>query len=344
MKKLALCLILTVLTCAAHADDPVQSMHDAFARGFEATKAKNREEAEQWFEKAGQFAVQAKEWKGCLDAGSALLKLGQPAKSSGFFDQAFSIAKAEQDWRIAVAVGYGYASLPADQNRRQNASDAFLLAGDSAGQKSDWIGLTEAANGLIQVENRDQARAVLDDAKKIVDQTKSIKGAQVVAQLYDRLGLAQESQEMKSERQNFSDLHENARKNLPPPPGWKPVGESVAGPYIPSAEQQKAARASADQTIEQTNQWILQQEQIEAKHAQSAKQYSSYYYYPYGYASYTHYQPWDWNHLVSWADSCSTTYIYTDGHYQCGSDYVGFGFSYGYSGSDSFFGVSLHVD
>jgi hypothetical protein len=334
---------MVLISSYVFSQDSLQSMHDAFARGFQATKAKNHDEAVQWFQKAGQFAIQAREWKGCLDSGNALLKLGEPGQAADLFEQSFQIAQEKKDWRIAVASGYAFASLPPDLGKRPNASNSFLLAADLANQNHDWIGMTEAANALIHIEDRESAIRVLNDAKIIVDETKSAKGAQVTAQLYERLDLTNEAQGMKVNREDYIKFSEGAKKTVPqPPPGWSPVGESVAGPPIPSVEQQRLARESADKDIESKNQWILQQQQIEYEKEKQASEYSGYYYYPYGYSSYTTYQPWGWDALIPWADHYAGQYSYSDGYYQHHGGYSGFGFDFGYADHNSFFGFSIY--
>lgn len=346
MKRIALfILVFSVISTFGFSEDPSRSMHDAFAKGFQAVKARNKAEAVQHFQEAGQFSVQAGESHGCLDAGNALLKLGEPAQAAGLFDQAFQMAQQKQDWRIAIASGYAFASLPADQGKKQTGTDAFNFAAQAAQASNDWIGMTEAANGLIQLGDRDRARQTLESAKILVDQAKSAQGAQVIAQLYEKIGLAEESQGMKLTREGYVKLHQDARtKVIPPPPGWSPVGESIAGPKIPGIEQQKAARASADKDIASKNEWILQQEQLELEHEKMAHEYSRYYYYPYGYASSASYQPWGWDLLIPWADSCASSYSYVGGYYVYSSGpYTGFGFDFGYASGNSFFGVSLAV-
>lgn len=343
MKRNVLMLCAFMLSSTfVYAEDAIQSMHDSFARGFQAIEAKNKDEAVKMFRQAGQYAVQAGEWKGCLDAGSSLLKLGQPADAAALFDQASNIGQTQQDWRIGVAVGYAYASLPADQNKKQNASNSFMSAASFAKGKSDWTGMAEAANGLVNIGDKNAASSVAAEAKQIVDQTQSPKGAEVIAELYKKMDMGGEAQQMMNTSQNYAQVHETARKQIiQPPAGWSPVGESVAGPWVPSPEQQKLARESADKDIESKNQWILQQEQIEAEHQKEATQYSSYYYYPYGYSSTNVYTPWDWDMLIPWASSCSSSYVYTDGYYHHNGDYSGFGFAFGYSDGDSSFGFSV---
>ena len=345
MKRILLSIILLTFCYPLVADDSTQSMHDAFAKGFQAVKSKNKDEAIQWFQKAGQFAIQSKNWTGCLDAGNALLKLGSPSESSNFFNASFNIAQEQKDWKIAIATGYAFASLPPNLNKKQDAVNAFLLAAELSKQENDWIGLSESANGLIHLQDPDHAKQVLTDAKKIVDSTKSIKGAQAVSELYNRLGLTSESSEMKNNRAEYVELHNRARKKNvpPPPPGWSPVGESVAGPPVPSIEQQKMARASADRDIDAKNQWILQQEQLELEREKLANQYVGYYYFPYGYDGYSGYQPWGWDSLVPWADYYSGYYGYSDGYYRYNGSYTGFGFGFGYADGNSAFGFSMHV-
>ncbi|MBI1871722.1 MAG: hypothetical protein HYS07_11135 [Chlamydiae bacterium] len=345
MKKFWLGLILfSFLLPIAIAEDRAQSMQDALGRAFQAVKAKNHEEAVQLFEKAGQLAIQISEWKGCLDAGNALLKLGEANQSLSLFESALPIAQKQGDWRIFVASGYALASLPQNLNAKDKAIHSFILAAQAAKQKKDWMGLTEAANGLNHLENQPAAVQALNDAREIVQETKSLRGAQVLAELYQKSGLPNESQQMKIAKEEFARIQGHAEQSqIEPPPGWNPVGESVSRPPVPNIEQQRMARQSADKDIEEKNQWIVQQKQLELEKEKMASQYSGYYYYPYGYDSYTSYEPWGWDLLIPWADYYGSSYVYTDGYYHYSGDYVGFGFAYGYSDGNSFFGVSLQV-
>jgi hypothetical protein len=148
---------------------------------------------------------------------------------------------------------------------------------------------------------------------------------------------------MKSAREDYIQLHEGAKRSVPqPPPGWSPVGESIAGPSIPSVEQQLLARESTNKDIDAKNQWILQQEQMEFEKQKQAQEYSGYFYSPYGYASGAMYQPWGWDQLVPWADHYSGYYGYSNGYYHHQGGYSGFGFSFGYADDNSFFGFGVH--
>lgn len=50
-----------------------------------------------------------------------------------------------------------------------------------------------------------------------------------------------------------------------PPPGWSPVGESVAGPSVPSIEAQIQSSQAAGQDIQASNEWDQQQQQIQSQ-------------------------------------------------------------------------------
>ncbi|MBI1884190.1 MAG: hypothetical protein HYS08_08310 [Chlamydiae bacterium] len=344
MKKFLVSLsIVCFLSAFAFAEDTLQSMHDAFGRGFQAVKSKNKEEAVTWFKKAGNDATQAQEWRGCLDAGNALLKLGSPQDAAPLFHEAFQIGQSKNDWRISIASGYALASLPPDLHEKEAAIQAFSSATEEANKKNDWIGLTEAAKGLIHVGDTSHASQVLADTRKVVEATQNAKGAQVISDLYTQLGMAKEAEEMKAKKEKFEQAPGESGPYVEPPPGWSASGESVASPSIPSPEQQRMARESADKDIEAKNQYIAQQREIEVTREREANQYSSYYYYPYGYASYTAYEPWGWDLLTPWADTYAGYYTYRDGYYSYSGSYTGFGFAYGYADGNSSFGVSVFV-
>ncbi|MDP3980065.1 MAG: hypothetical protein Q8Q33_01485 [Chlamydiota bacterium] len=327
-------LSLSFMLCVSIGYPDQNAMQNDFAQGFKAAKEKNRDEAIQWFSKAGNEAIVDRNWQGALDAGNALTHMGEPKSAKNLFIEADQIAQTGQDWRSMIAVGYAFASLPPNPEKEQLTSNAFAAAAAFANNKKDWLGLTEAANGLLHMNKKQDAIQILDMAKTIVDKVNSEKGAQVLAKLYEKSGSIESANAMLNAQQQYAAMYENAQSSsfVPPPPGWNPVGETVAGPPVIDIEIQKANRAAADSEIAAKNEYILQQKQIEHELEMKANEYANYYYYPYGSTWASSYEPWGWDEITPWADHYLSYYSYDNGHYAYShGSYTGFGFSFGYS-------------
>ncbi|MFC1643662.1 hypothetical protein ACFL1F_01105 [Chlamydiota bacterium] len=323
-------------------------MIDSFGQGFAAAKDKNKKEAVKQFTNAGKYAIKAEEWQGCLDAANALSTMGSPADGVKFIDSAFDIAKKQNDWRIAIACGYAYAGLPSDLKKISDAEKAFNDAGKLASSKKNWIGLTEASNGLINIKKNNDAVSLLDDAFEIVKKEKSLQGCKTLTKILDRIGDTDRKNLVLSYKDSIlGDKFE--RPVVTPPDGWSPVGESVASPKIPDKEQQQASWDAANKEIESKREWETQQEQLKLEREKLqaerdenaamyayANSYRNYYYYPYGHSTYN---SWGWNDITGWADHYYGGYSYRNGYYVYNRGYSGFGFNYGYNNRRS--GVSF---
>lgn len=313
-----------------------RQMHDAFAKGFLAIKENKPEEAKKSFMNAGQSASSAGQWAGIIDAGNALLKLDDPQNANILFQKALKTAQTNQDWHQLIGTGYALASLPLNLNAQGSAVAAFSNASQLSLTAKDWMGMAEAAKGCISIQEASQASQILDQAFVIAKETYSQNGAEALAKLYSELGNPESVQKCQNLIAEINEIRGGFQERavIQPPAGWNPVGDSVAGPPKLDLETQKAIRASADAEIQSKNEYILEQERIEAEHQQAASVWVDYYYYPYG-CSYGVYEVWPSTMLVEWADSCMSSYVYVDGYYSYSqSNYSGFGFGFGYSDDD----------
>lgn len=328
--------ILPLSTIYTQERTPEEKMHNAFGHGFQLAKENSTDEAKEYFLEAGQIAKEIQSWPGLIDAGNALRNLGFFDEAIVYFQQALSIASTSNKWHHLVGTAYAFSTI---ESISEKSASIFKSAAELAYQQTDWVGICEAANGLIQIQKNQDAEKILDLALEIVENNYSIQGAQALSKLYQKIGNHSKFQlcrDLETEFYSYADLGEyQERKIVTPPKGWSPVGDSVAGPPKLDIETQKAIRASADEDIRQKHEYMLQQEKIEAEKINQANSWLGYYYYPYGY-SYGNYNiTWSSNLISSWGSYYSSYYSYSDGYYSySGSSYSGFGFGFGYSDSD----------
>ncbi|MFC1667977.1 hypothetical protein ACFL1T_01175 [Chlamydiota bacterium] len=352
-KNMFIIIMLTVITTYVFGLGDKENMIDSFGRGFAAAKEKKKDEALTHFINAGNQASKINEWQGCLDAANAIATMGDPLKGVQFIEAAFDMAKRNEDWRIAVACGYAFASLPEDMPQKVQGEDCFIYAGNVAAEKKDWIGLSEAANALINIKREPLALDFLDKAFTLAQNEKSIQGCNTLIGLFTRIGDAQRKEAVEKFKMSVLGQDAPIRPIVTPPTGWSPTGDSVATPKVPDKDIQLASRASADKEIQAKRDWEKQQEQIKLEKAKIeaekmkyaprytyAGTYRSYYYFPYGNQTY---RRWGWNRISTWSNYYLGNYTYSNGYYRYNRRYTGFGFNFGYrdrrSGTSFAFGI-----
>jgi hypothetical protein len=270
-------------------EDSETKMHNALAKGYLAASKNDKPSAIDWFKKAGEFARKARSWQGCIDSAYGLLALEQNKEKVVYlFDQALAFAKRNKDWRGCVATGYGYSSLSIILNKKKDAAQAFKQAAIFSKKDGDWRGLLESGKGFFALGETSQAIDYYNAAFKIAKELESAEGLNKLADSYRK----------SASLQNAKECMRLAESLTPPPPGWEPAGETVAGPPKISPEIQRASRESADKEIAEKTKWLIEQKKAEVKRKERAKVYINYYY---PYVNYTYWQrsygPW----TVNWA-------------------------------------------
>ncbi|MDP8218086.1 MAG: hypothetical protein P9M03_05115, partial [Candidatus Theseobacter exili] len=215
-KSIVLIFLLCFISSRLFAG-PVEEMHNSFAKGFTAAKNRDKDGAINAFNTAGQYAEQARNWQGLLDTANALAMMNVPQDALPFLQKAAAMAENEKDWRAAVATAYCLASLPDSIKQTAAAVDLFRKASTLAASKGDWIGVTEAANGLINMNQIDIAVPLIQNAENIVSLDQSFEGSRAVAKLYDRVNLPDAASRI---RQAGEDWAISSGDTVPtPPPG-----------------------------------------------------------------------------------------------------------------------------
>ena len=131
---LASCLLLSGTAFGLTIEN---KLNDAMGQAYKAATEKKIAESKDWFEKAGKYAEEAKDWQGLLDAGYGLSTLGDAKSAKNLFDKAKSLIESSNDWHSAVALGYAYASLPNKLKTIPLATKMWELAQSSAEKEQD---------------------------------------------------------------------------------------------------------------------------------------------------------------------------------------------------------------
>lgn len=288
MKKplILITLVLILIPGLAYGRTAEINMHDTMARAYKAATENKLDEAKDWFRKAAEFAKQANNWHGLVDAGHGLSTLGLPEEAVKYFDSACELVLHAKDWHGGVALGYAYASLPNRLKVSDKAINIWKEAKTWAKDSDDLYGLTEVGRGFMSIGNTAEAEKCFDLAKESLKGTPTQNGIKALVQAYRKLGREDKAAECIGYTQLSSDET---------PPGWRPTaGESIRKPKTVSPSIQQAQRASADRDIQAQEEWETQQAQLkqQAKIERQRRTYAAYrdylryYSYPY-YGVYT---------------------------------------------------------
>ena len=261
---------------------PVDKMHNTLGNAYYAlSKEHNNKKAISYFEDALGVARRLGNWQGCLDAGIGLIALGKGKEGLKACEEALRFSKTGEDWRGCIAVGYGLGSLP-KKMKKKSAKEAFLLAKVIAVKLKDWRGGLKAGEGFLSLAAAiKDSIGCFDSAFSICKEQKSLEGVETLKEAFKKAGAISKSRECEEKAKEFKAMYaEHKPRRTSPPPGWSPVGETVREPKRISLEAQRLNRASIDKDIQAKNEWIKQQETIEAERKRYERAYD-YYYCPY---------------------------------------------------------------
>ncbi len=309
------CFLLLVFgTSVLAADADLQKMEDALARGYLAAGRNDTRSALDHFSKSAAYAAKAKNWKGLVDTGNAFSALGKPRRSVSPLDKARRIALSRRDWRGLVAASYSYASLPESLAVKNKAVSALKAAFKIARDKKDWRGLLEATEALHKIEKKEMLEKYLAAAKKTVLSSGSGAAAAAFAELARKTGNMELYGEYSLMAKNFGYIRKG---HTPPPPGWEPYGESVAGPGKISVEAQKTMRASADKEISSKMEYLAatKANDKEREKYKYYVMYRNYYDFPYYRGFYGSWHTLTPDQICGWADHHLSDYQLVDGVY-----------------------------
>ena len=285
MKKiLSIGMVSLLFTLNVEANAEVvdlDKMHNALGNAYYAlSKEHNNKKAISYFKEALGVARRLGNWQGSLDAGIGLIALGKDEEGIKACEDALRFSKTREDWRGCIAVGYGLGSLP--EGKKKSARGAFLSAKTIAARLKDWRGCLKAGEGFLSLAAAiKDSIGCFDSAFSICKEQKSPEGMETLKEAFKKAGAIDKSKECGKKAKEFKAMYAEAKPRLTsPPPGWSPVGETVREPKRISLEAQRLNRASTDKDIQAKNEWIKEQEALEAERKRYERTYD-YYYCPY---------------------------------------------------------------
>ncbi|MBN2191030.1 MAG: hypothetical protein JW728_07470 [Candidatus Aureabacteria bacterium] len=330
-RKSSLLMAILVLTFSSNVfsentENTEENMQNMHATGLFMLSKGQAGSAEEKFVAAGKIAVLLKSWQGCVESGYGLLACNKPDESIEYFEKAFTIAEGNSDWRGCLAASVALLNMPLEFKVGAEGEKAMDSSRKIAVSSRDFYGLVEIAKVAWEMKKVDMALRYLVEAKLLAEDAQSAGGLNQIAAVYKMMGRKDEAGECYLMAKKF---RKDSREIVPPPPGWSPTGETVAGPKEIPIETQKALRASADSQIDrnadeekEAKKLKLEKEKIEAEKYQYAVAYTPYYSYPF--PSYNTWRPFGYRYINSWATNRLGFY------YRSGNSYFRFDYYCGH--------------
>lgn len=215
-----------------------------------------------------------------------------------YFTKSLSFANKAKSWKGFIDAGYAFSAL----GKPKKALRPFKNAYNIAASERDWRGLVAVSYAYASLPKnmkcKKDASSALNLALKIANRKKDWLGLEEIAKAFNKFG--------KKDR---------AEKIPAPPPGWKPYGESVAGPPKISSDAQIEMRKSIDKDIDAKRRALA-----EAKIKQKSDYtyyitYKRYYDYPYYYNYYGYWHALNNYQIYRWANYCLSRYRLVNGVY-----------------------------
>ncbi len=285
---------------AENSEENMQNMH---ATGLFMLSKGKMGSAGQKFAEAGEIAVLLESWQGCMESGYGLLACNKPDEGIKYFGEAFIIAKNNSDWRGCLAASVALLNMPLEFKVNAKGQAAIDSSYKIALSAKNLYGLVEIAKVALEIKNVDMSMKCLEEARLLAEDGQSANGMNQIAAVYKMMGRKDDARECYLMAKKF---RKGDKDIVPPPPGWNPAGETVAGPKEIPVETQKALRASADSQIDrnaaeekEAKSLKLEKEKIEAEKYQYAVAYTPYYSYPF--VSYNTWRPFGYRYVNSWA-------------------------------------------
>jgi hypothetical protein len=310
------CLLAIVFlgSVSGFSQDQQKEIDNSLGQAYTYLSEKNFEKAKEMFIVAGGLAVSADDWEPLLEAAQGLIVCKEFAKAKEFLHSASDMLEKSTDAHAYLALAYGMLGLPPD--RRESLFPAIPLdrAYALGIQTQDWYVMSEVAKLNFALKDKSKALDALYYALTVAKSNQDPEACMTIASIYEKYHYPDKAEECRQ----LARLYRTEQKTAlpPPPPGWSPVGESVAGPPAIDVEAGKAIRASADQQISDKREWALEQKRLDAQRQQTFYTYSYFYTYPYDYPYDGYYiYEYDDDDLRSWCDFRRSRYHYVDGWY-----------------------------
>ncbi len=215
-----------------------------------------------------------------------------------YFTKSLSFANKAKSWKGFVDAGCAFSAL----GKPKEALRPFKNAYNIAASKRDWRGLVAVSYAYASLpenmKSKKNALSALNLALKIANRKKDWLGLQEIAKAFGKFG------------------KKGMVKKIPtPPPGWKPYGESVAGPSKIASDAQIAMRKSIDKDIAAKRRSLAKTKIKQKASYDYYLTYKRYYDYPYYYTNYGYWHVLNNYQIYRWANYYLSRYRLVNGVY-----------------------------
>lgn len=168
-------------------------------------------------------------------------------------DKAARLAEEQKDAEECLSVGLAYAGLPGELERKAFAVDILKKGAGFAEKEKDYTLLGKYAKAFKSLDEKDTAIKIYDEIFLYAGELKDKDVFTTLKTIYKELG--------DEERAGLCDKMIDAL-NLPPPPDWQPLGETIRNPKDVHDVSQQSQRSLADQEIQATMDYIKEKRKL----------------------------------------------------------------------------------
>ena len=317
LKRLFLCLLcfsMVAVFCGnCFSQESENELDNTLGTAYSYLANKKFDLALECFQKASELVVKTDDWQSYLDTAQGLMVFKKFDQAKPLIEKAGALIGDQKDERAFIALGYAIIGLPEEQRAGLSSMEAADKAMNLAFKKDNMYSFIEIAKLYDASGNREKSLTALQKALDVVTERKSIKSCRELKSVFQDLGYPEYVKRCAKLEQEFREFAADADKKYAPPPpeGWSPVGETVAGPQVPDIEAGKAIRQGADNQISNKREWLLRQQEINAKQQDWFNSLMYYYHYPSGYSLYNY----SYDDAVSWGHYRLSHYRYHGGYY-----------------------------
>jgi tetratricopeptide (TPR) repeat protein len=172
-------------------------------------------------------------------------------------DEAGKIAERNKDYKSCQNIGEMCSNLPVESKRNERAKIILKKGADFALAEGRWYILGDIAKVLQKLGDKEGAISIYDEIFLEVKELKDKEAFITLKAKYAELGDPGRAQ-----------LCSRMIKALTisPPPGWRPLGETVRGPKKPPSEEvQSAQRQIEDMQVQKAIEYDTEKEKLKEK-------------------------------------------------------------------------------
>lgn len=169
-------------------------------------------------------------------------------------DKAAQIAESRKNAKACLRVGSAYIDLPSELERKSFAVDILKKGAGFAIEGEKWPMLGDFAMALQHLGEKDSAIEMYDEIFLKAGELRDKETISVLETRYNELG---DKERVDICRKMIEAL------TIPPPPNWKPLGETVRGPKESTDVTGQVQSQIASQQVQKTMEYFIEKKRLE---------------------------------------------------------------------------------